>query len=250
MGGIGDKAPPGALRGLEAVRQAVELLGDLGDLVRAPDVRPVAVSSRPHLADGCEQKSDLSCQRLGEHQAQRRHHQGNDGGEAQEIPLESRQQGGLLRVVFIGVHRADDLVAVQHRRRGPAAEGSPAVGTGKGVVSQQSLDNLRVQPVLPDGAAGLPGVVENPAHAVGHQHPGQTGLLHHRHGRRHILLRQLVQAGEGVHNDGHAALHRGLLGAKHQILRHHQGIGVQQQQHPGDDRDVAQTEPELDAAPD
>ena len=250
VGGVGDKPPPGALRGLETVRQTVELLGNLGDLVRTPDVRPVAVRPRPHLADGGQKKADLSRQYFGEKQAQHRHHQSDDGGEAQEIPLKARQQGGLLRVVLIDVHRADDLIAVQHRGGRPAAESPSAVGAGEGVVPQQGLDDLRVQPVLPDGSASLPRVVENPAHAVGHQHPGEAGLLHHRHGRRHVFLRQLVQAGERVHNNRHIALQRRLLGAEHQILRYHQRIGIQQQQHPGDDSDIAQAKPELDAAPD
>lgn len=52
VGGVGHKAAAGVLRSLEAVRQAVELLGQLGDLVMAPDLRPVAVGALPHLADG------------------------------------------------------------------------------------------------------------------------------------------------------------------------------------------------------
>lgn len=116
VGRVGHKPPPGVLRGLQAVRQAVELLGDLGDLVVSADIRPVAVGALPHLADRRQQPPDLFGQRLGQKQAQHQHHPADDGGQLQKVFLQPQQQLRLPGVVFIGIHRADDLIAVQHRR--------------------------------------------------------------------------------------------------------------------------------------
>ena len=189
----------------------------------------MAVRPGPHLADRGQQPSNLLGQRPGEDDAQPGYHHGNNSGKAQQVPLESLQQSRLLGVILVGAYRADDLIAVQHRRRRPAVEGPTAVGRVVGVVAQQGLDHLGVQAVLPHSAAGLPGIVQNPAGRVGHKDPRQVRLLHHRHGRRHILLRQLIQAGERVYHYGNAVLQRGRLRVKHQVLRHQQRIGVQQQ---------------------
>ena len=195
VGGVGHEPATGVLRGLEPVRQAVELLADLGDLVPPPDLRPVAVRALPHLADGGEQQADLLCQRLGQHQAQPQHHHADDAAEPQQVPLQSLQQCRLFRVVLISIHRADDLVLIQHRGGRPAAERTVFENAGKGVVAHQGLDDLRVQGILPHGAAGLTGVVQHLSRAVRHQDTGKPRLLHHCHGRRHVLLVQLVQTG-------------------------------------------------------
>ena len=104
----------------------------------------MAVSALPHLADGGEQPSDLPGQRPGQHHAQHQHHHGDDGGQAQQVFLEALQQRRLLRVVFVGVHRTDDLVLIQHRRGRPAAEGTALIAAREGVIAQQRLDDLRV----------------------------------------------------------------------------------------------------------
>ena len=165
-----------------------------------------------------------------------------------QIGLEALQQGCLLCVVFIGVHRADDLVLVQHRRGGAGPEGPAAEVAAEGVIAQQSLDDLRIKAVFSHGAAGLTGVVKDPSGVVGDQDPAQARLLHHRHGGGHVLLVQLVQPRQRVHHHGHAALQGGLLGPEHQILGHQQRVGVQQDQHRRDDEDVAEAEFELQAA--
>ena len=247
MGSIGDEAPPGVLRGLEPVGEAVELLGDLGDLVPPPDVSPVAVGALPHLADGREQLADLAGQRPGQPSAQAHHHHGDDAGQAQKIGAEPLQQRSLLRVVFIGVYRADDLALVQYRRGGPAAERRVLIPAGEGVVAQQGLHHLRIEGVLPYGAAGLPGIVEDPAGAVRHQDAGKPRLLHHCHSLGHVLLRQLVQSAQGVDHHGHAGLEGGGLGAEHQILGYQQRIGVEQHQHRRDAQNVTQAELDLQA---
>ncbi len=249
VGRVGDKAAAGVLRGLEAVRQAVELVADLGDLVPAPDVRPVAVGSLPHLADGGEEQADLMGQGLGENQAQHQHQPPRHGGEAQQRVLKPQEQGGLLRVVLIGVDRADHLVLIHDGRGGPAAEGPLPEGAAKRVIAQQRLDDLRVKGHASHGGAGLPCVVEHPARAVGDQDAGEARLLRHGHGVRHVLLRQGGEAGKGVHHDGDAALEVGGLGVEDQVLGHQKGIGVQQQQHRQNDGDVAQADAELQAAP-
>ena len=73
-------------------------------------------------------------------------------------------------------------------------------------------------------------------------------LLHHFHGGGDILLRQLRKAGKRVHHNGNVGLEGGGLGAEHQILRHQQRIGVQQQQHAHDDQNIAQAETGLKTA--
>ena len=79
----GHKAAACVLRSLEAVRQAVELLGQLGDLVASGHLRPVAVSALPHLPDGGEQLADLPGQRPGQQAAETQHHHRDAGGEPQ-----------------------------------------------------------------------------------------------------------------------------------------------------------------------
>ena len=226
MGRVGDKAAAGGLRGLEAVRQTVELVADLGDLVPSPDLRPVAVGPLPHLPDGGEEQADLVGQSLGQHQAQHQHQPPRHGGEAQQRLLKAGEQGRLLGVILIGVHRADDLTLIHNRGGGPATKGPPLIGAAKGVIAQKRLDNFRVQRQVSHGGAGFPGVVEHPPHAVGDQDAGEARLLRHGHGVRHVLLRQGGEAGEGVDHDGDAALEVGGLGVEDQILGHQKGIRV------------------------
>ena len=249
MAGIGHKPAAQGLRGLKPVRQAVELFADLGDLVPAGNVGPVLISALPHFADAGQQQANLPRQHPGKNKAQHHHAQRNDAGELQQVALQALQQGRLLRVVFIGIDRADDPVLIQHRGGRPAAEGSVPVSAGKGVVALQRLNDLGVEGVLSHGPQGLPGVVEHQSGTVRHQHPAEARFLHHRHGGRHVFRIQLVQSRQGVYHHGHAALHSGLLGPEHQVLADQQGVCVQQKQHRRDDGDVAQAEFQLQTAP-
>ena len=218
-------------------------------LLNSSPIRPVAVRALPHLADGGQELPDLLRQRHGQHQAQCQYHHADHSGQFQQVFLEAFQQRRLLRIVFIGVHRTNDLILIQYRRGRPAAESAIMISAGKRVVAHQGLDDLRVQDIPPHSAAGLAGIIKGLSGAVRHQNTAQARLLHHRHGGRHVLLVQLVQAGQGVDHDGHAALHGGLLGAEHHVLGHQQRVGVQQDQHRRDDEDVAQAEFGLKAAP-
>ena len=249
MAGVGHKPAAQGLRGLKPIRQAVEFLSDLGDLVPAGDVGPMLVGAGPDLADGRQQGADLPGQHPGEQDAQQHHRRRDTGGQLQEVALQSFQQCRLLCVIFVGVHRADDPVLIQHRRGRAAAEGPVPVGAGKGVISLQCLHDLGIEGVLSNGAAGLPGIVEHQTGAVRHQNSAESRLLHHCHGSRHVFLIQPVQARQRIHHHRHAAGHIGLLGAEHQILADQQRIGVQQKQHRRDDGDVAQSEFDLQAAP-
>ena len=249
VGGVGNKPAAGVLRGLEAVRQAVELLRQLGDLVVATDLGPMTVGPLPHLPDGGEQLADLPGQSPGQQAAEAEGRHPQAGGQAQQIALEPLQQGGLLRVVLIGVHGADDLVLIQHRRGGPAAEGPVPVAAGGHVVAQQGLDDLCVKAVLPQGVVGLPGVVEDLAGTVRHQDAAEARLLHHRHGLGHVLLIEPVQARQGVDHHRHAVLQGCGLGPEHQVLGHPEGICVHQDQRRRHDQEIAEAEFGLEAAP-
>ena len=74
----------------------------------------------------------------------------------------------------------------------------------------------------------------------------KNSLVDDLNGEKQDLTEQIRQ---GVHHHRHAVLEGVLLGAEHQVLRHHQGIRVQQHQHRRDDQDVAEAEFELQAAP-
>ena len=63
VGGIGYKAPPGVLCGLQAVCQAVELRCNLGNFVSAANFGPMAVCAVAHLTDCLQQLADTA----GEH---------------------------------------------------------------------------------------------------------------------------------------------------------------------------------------
>ena len=89
MAGIRHKPAAQGLRGLEPVRQAVEFLSDLGDLVPAGDVGPMLVSAGPDLADGRQQGADLPGQHPGEQDAQQHHRRRDTGGQLQEVALQS-----------------------------------------------------------------------------------------------------------------------------------------------------------------
>ena len=249
MGGIRDEAAAGLLRGLEAVREAVELLGDLGELVPSLHRRPVGVGSLPDGADGLQQLPDLPGQDPGEHRGEPHHDGGHDAADPQKVFLEARQQLRLLGIILIGVDRADDLVPVHDGGSSTGAEGAVFVAAGGNVVAQKSLDHLSIEDVLPLGGAGLPGVVENTAAAVRHQDPGEARLLRRQHGAAHILLRQALQGAQGGGDDGDAALHVGHLGVEDQVLGYQDRISIQQHQHRRDDEDVAEAEPRLQAAP-
>ena len=120
VAGVGHKAAAGGLGGLQAVRQAVELRGQLGDLVISPDGGPMAVGPLPDLTDGLEQLPDLPGEGPGQQSAEGNHQNADQQGDAGQVGLEALQQLRLLGVVFIGVHRADDAVAVYHRGSAPA----------------------------------------------------------------------------------------------------------------------------------
>ena len=249
MAGIGHEPATQGLRGLEAIRQAVELLPDLGDLIPAGNVGAVFVSTLPHLADAGEQGADLAGQHPGEDKAQQHHRRRDTGGQLQEVALQPLQQLRLFGIVFIGVDGADDPVLIQHRRGRPAAESAVPVGAGKGVVALQRLHNLRIERVLSHGSQRLPRVIKHLTGAVRHQNAAQPRLLHHRHGGGHILLIQSVQPRQRVHHHGDAPLHGSLLGTEHQILADQQGVCIQQKQHRRNDGDVAQAEFQLQTAP-
>ena len=76
VAGVGDKAAAHLLGGLEPVGEVVELLGQLGQLVPARRLEPVAVLPLPHHPDGPEQGGDAGGEHLGEEGA---HHQGDPG---------------------------------------------------------------------------------------------------------------------------------------------------------------------------
>ena len=116
VAGVGHEAPPGVLRGLQPVGQAVELRRDLGDLVGAAGVRPVAVRALPHMADGLQKPADLPRQHPAQYDTQPRHQQRDHQGDDQQVVPERLQQSRLLRVVAIHVHRAHDLIVIHHRR--------------------------------------------------------------------------------------------------------------------------------------
>ena len=168
VAGIGHKAAAQIFRGLKPVGEAVELLPDLRDLIVAGDMGAVLVGALPHLTDGGEQRADLPRQHPGKQHAQQHHRQRNADRKPHQIRLQPLQQRRLLCVIFIGVHRADDAVLIQHRRGRPAAERSVPVGAGKGVIALQRLHDLRIERIFPHGAAGFPGIVEHQPRAVRH----------------------------------------------------------------------------------
>ena len=245
VAGVGHEAPPGVLRGLQPVGQAVELRRDLGDLVGAAGVRPVAVRALPHMADGLQKPADLPRQHPAEHDAQPRHQQGDQQRDDQQVVPERLQQLRLLRVVVIGVHRAHDLVVIHHRRGHAAEEGRAVVFAVAGVLSPQRHRHHGVQGVLPHGVAALPGVVQHQSRAVGDHHAGGAGLVQSLQRRLHVLLRQLFQPHQRRFDDLGGAFQSVLRGCHHQVLAHQQRIGVQQHQHRRDDQNVAETELQL-----
>ena len=242
MGGVGDKAPSGGLRGLEPIRQAVELRGNLRQLVPAPDRRAAAVGPLPNAADRLHQLADLPGQGPGQHHRQRQHQQRHHDGHIPQIGLKAPQKRRLLRVIFIGVDRADNLILIEHRRRRPAAEGVVFIGAVKNIVAAERLDNFGIEGIGAHGASGLPGIVEDASALVRDQDPGDSRLLHHSHGLGHILLRQPVQAGQRGHHHRHTALQGVLLGVERQVLGDQERIGIHQHQHKGDDDHIAQAE--------
>ena len=245
MAGVGHEPPPGVLRGLQAVCQAVELRRDLGDLVGTAGVGAVAVRTLADAADGLQQAADLPRQHAGEGDAQSRHQQRDHHGDAQQVALKALQQRRLLRVVVVGVHRAHRLVVVHHRRGHTAEECLAVVLTVKCIAALQRRDDHRVQRVLAHGVVALPGVVQHHTGGVRHHDTGGARLV--QAGQRHgdIFLRQLLQPHQRRLNDLGRAAEVGLVGGYHQILGHQQRVGVQQDQHRRDDQDVAEAEFEL-----
>ena len=120
MARIGDKAPARLLGLLQAVGHGVELKGQLADLIAAADLGTVAVGTLAHLAHGLVQHAEAPRQHAREQQADAAGKHQHDRRDGQKIPLQGKQQLRLLGVIFIGVHRADDL-AVVYDRRGRAA---------------------------------------------------------------------------------------------------------------------------------
>ena len=242
VGGVGDEAAAGVLGDLEAAGEVVELVGDLGDLVVAPHVRPVVVGPLPDPPHGGEQVLDPPGEELAEEDAQRQHHRPDADGDAHQILLQILQQLRLRAVVLIDVHRADGLAAVDHRGGGGGAKGPVLVHRVEGVIALQRLHQLGVEHVIPGGAAHLACVVEHPAGGGGDDGPGHAGDLHQGQGRVHILLRQLTETGEGRGHGVHAALEGALLGEEEHLLGHVQRVGVHKDQHHADNQDVADTD--------
>ena len=245
VAGVGDKAPPGVLGGLQPVGKAVELRGDLGDLVGAAGVCPVAVRALPDVADGLQQAADLAGEHAAEHNAQAGHQQGDQQGDDQQVVAEALQQLGLLRVVIVGVHRAHDLVVIHHRRGHAAEEGRAVIAAIAGVLAPQGHGHHGIQGVLAHGAAVLPGVVQHQSRAVRHHHAGGAGLVQALQRRLYVLLGELFQPHQRRLDDLGGAPQVVLVGGHHQVLAHQQRIGVQQDQHRRDDQDIAETELQL-----
>ena len=226
MGGVGHEPPPGLLRGLEAVGELVELIGQLGHLVPAPGVHPVAVLPLPHPADGGQQPPGVPGQRLGEQQHQQHGRHADHQGDIPQVGLDGQQHLGLLRVVLIEVHRPQGGPVVQHGHRRPAPDGPLPVLAAGHVPPPQGGHHLPHEGVVPQPVVQGGAVVQNPPRPVRHQHPGALGLFQHRHGLLHPLL------GEGFGHRQGGADHQGLLlqgallGGEHHILHHQKGVGV------------------------
>ena len=239
MAGIGHEPPPGVLGGLQAIRQAVELRRDLADLVAARHGGTVAVRALPHLADGRQQVGDLGRQHPAQQDGQTDDAQGDHRRDLHQVGLEALQNIRLLGVVFIGIHRAHDLVVIHHRRGHAAEERRGIVVAVKGIIALQGLDDLRIEGVQTHRAVCLAGVVQDAARRIRHQDAGNAGVPHGAQRLGHILLVQLLQAAQRRLDQLYGALHGCLLGLEHHGLGLQQRIGVQQHQHRGDHQDIA-----------
>ena len=244
---IRHKAPPGALRRLEPVGQAVELRRNLGDLVAAAHGGAVAVGALAHLADGLQQVADAPRQHAREQIAQRHDQRRDRCRDFHQRRLEVAQHPGLHGVVLIGADRADRLVAV-HDGRGAAAEKRRAViARGERIVPLQRLLDLRIEGVAADGALRLARVIEHAPGGVGHENARNARLLQTVKRLTHALLRKPVEPREGRLHHLHARRNARLLRAEDEILRGQQRIGVQDHQYHHDDQNIAQAELNLQA---
>ena len=212
---------------------------DLGDLVGAAGVSPVAVRALTHLADGLQKPADLPGQHLAEHDAQPRHQQGDQQRDNEQVVPERLQQLRLLRVVVIGVHRAHDLVVIHHRRGHAAEERGGVIVAVESIVALQRLHDLGVKGVQPHRAVLLAGVVQDAARRVRHQNAGHTRLPHGGQRLGHVFLVQLLQTAQRCLDQLHGAFHGCLLGLEHHGLGLQQRIGVQQHQHRSDHQNIA-----------
>ena len=242
---VGDKAAARLLRRLQAVGEAVELLGDLADLVATADLGVVAVRALAHAADGLEQHAEAAREHPREQQAQQHDKARDCRRDAQQILLQRQQQRRLLHVVLIGIDRADGLAAVDDRRGRAAAERAVGKVGIEGIVAPQRLHDLGVKPVAAHRAVRLAGVVEDAPRGVRDENAGNAGILHQRHRGGDVLLAQLLQAAQRRHHHAHAALQRRLLGAHDQIFRHDQRVGVHENEHCRNDQNITQAEFDL-----
>ena len=245
VGGVGHKAAAHLLRGLQTVGKAVELPGNLRDFIVSAHLGPLSVVALPHLPDGSGEQAEAACQDFGEYQAEQRDKQQHGGGDAQQRALQILQQRRLLRVIFIGINRADGLAAVDHGGGAAAAEGRAVKHGVKHVVALKRLHDFRVEHIAAQRAVRLAGIVENAPGAVGHEDAGNSSFLRHRQRRCNAFLAQRLQPRQRGGHNGNAGLEGRLLGTEDQILRHGQRVGVHQHQHRNDDRNVTQAEFDL-----
>ena len=254
MGGIGDEAPAHLLGGLEAAGELVELVGQAAELVAAPDAHPVAVLTLPYRVDAPQELGDTPGEGLGEHHPHHQRHHTDDDGDKAQVGLDPLEQRALLGVVLVEVDRPLGHGAVGNGHRRPASEGPVAVLGAEHVVAPQGGDQLPEQGV-PPGGVGPPHAVleiaEHQAVGVGDHHPGHPQAAPqqlHRPGG--ALGREGLRPG-GQGGGQHRGLveHGGLLGLVGQLFRHHQGVGVEQNQHRRHNHDIGQGELGLEGAP-
>ena len=246
---IGDKPPALLLRDLEPSRQLVKLLSQLRQLIVSIHGDPMGVLPGPHRADSPQEGPDPPGKERGKGPKQNQYRQADHHGDQPQVPLQLLQQCPLVTVLVIQTDRPHHLVSIHHRGGGPAGEGPVLVLTGKGVVAPEGGDHLSNEGIFPQGG-GLPGIVENPSRPVRDQNPPDLQLLQLANGLLHRLRRELVGGGEGVGDQNQLVGQGGLLGTKHQILSHNQGIGIHQNQQNSNETGISQGKTHLQGVAD
>ena len=210
----------------------------------------MAVLTFSHNADGPQQGGDAGGEHFreegGHNHCYRRDHQG-DGA---QILLQAVQQLPLGPVHLQDVDGADDHAPVDDGHGGGRGKHPVHIPGVKHVVPPQGGHHLLIQGVavlrVSAGAvrlllAGLSGtVVEDQPRRVGDQDAGGAHAVQHVHHPGHLLGGQGLQFHESGGHHRRLAFQRIPLGGEQQLLRGHEGVGVQQHQHHREDDKVAQ----------
>ena len=194
----------------------------------------MAVLALPDRADGLQKPGYAPGQGPGKDGGQQQGHHSDDDGDGAQGLLDLLQKLPLAHVTLIQIDRSHGHAPVGHGDGGSAVEGAVYIVRTEKVLPPQGLDHLGDHGVAAQKSGAALAVIEDHPRRVGDQHPAEPGVAQDLHDPGHALLTEGTRSRQSRGHHQSLALEGGLLGLENHVLGGEGGIGIQKDQHGGD----------------